>query len=262
MNPRQSQKAFSSDRPMEKQSKNQAVDNHEISNQSIPAVSPSRPTIQPPNPPIHSPRIKSSQSRVPIWRFLVAMFIQSALIVAVPLKSAITYANGQTVTLQTLPVDPYDLLRGYSQTLRFEISDPERLKQLPGANSIFSELENQRNASAPVFVTLEAPKEFAISSDSAERRTPIAWEPVAISKDYPENLSDNQIAIRGQAQAWRVLYGLETYYMPESQREEINEKINLEQQAEDSAFVVDVKIDSEGNSVPSSLWIRDEEFRF
>ena len=233
-----------------------SIENEALSKQPLPAT---EPTVQP-EPKLEHPT-KPNRIKVPVWRFLIAMLIQATLIVAVPFKSAMTYANGQTVTLKTLPVDPYDLLRGYSQTLRFEISDLEQLKQLPGAEGVFSNIGNGRNASTPIFVTLEAPKED-LAGDRTQGQIPIAWEPVAVSKDYPQNLQDHQAALQGYAQRWSVIYGLETYYMPEAQREEINEKITTEQQTEDSEFVVDVKINGEGQSVPVSLWVRDEEFRF
>ncbi|MEL6333716.1 MAG: GDYXXLXY domain-containing protein [Cyanobacteria bacterium J06621_11] len=220
------------------------------------------PSVQPQTKPLTQPSKTpqshiQSRTKVPVWRFLIAILIQSTLIVAVPFKSAMTYAKGQTVTLQTLPVDPYDLLRGYSQTLRFEISDIERLKQLPGAENVFLETDNRRYEPTQLYVTLAEP-----TGPRIDGKAPTAWEPVALSTTYPENLKDNQIALQGYAQGWQVIYGLETYYMPEDQRNDINEQIRTEQQAEDSAFVVDVKIDEGGNSVPLSLWIRDQEFQF
>ncbi|MGB3671921.1 MAG: GDYXXLXY domain-containing protein [Phormidesmis sp.] len=232
---------------------------------SLPPRSPSAP-VQP----VKQPTIpKMPHERTPTWRFLVALLIQTALIVAVPLKSAVTYATGQTVTLQTAPVDPYDMLRGYSQTLGFEISDVEQLKQLPGAETVFLEQNSTAQNSglpaqllpAQIYVTLESPSAAQKTSEP-----PAAWQPVAISLTYPENLADNQVALQGQSDGWQMVYGLETYYMPEAQRNDINSQITQvqqeTQQAEAQAFVMDVKVDDKGNSVPLSLWVRNQEFRF
>ncbi|MEL6879603.1 MAG: GDYXXLXY domain-containing protein [Cyanobacteria bacterium J06607_10] len=193
--------------------------------------------------------------RTPIWRFLTAMVFQSALIVAIPFQSALTYANGQTVTLQTAPVDPYDLLRGYSQTLRFDISNRQTLENLPGASDVFV----SKNQGAPIYVTLAAPSTAAPSQSNA----PTAWTPVAVSIERPASLADDQIALQGRYNGWRdISYGLETYYMPEAQRDDINEHIRQVNREDAESFVVDIKVDSQGNSVPLSLWVQEKEYRF
>lgn len=200
----------------------------------------------------------SDQKSPASWRFWVVMLIQSVLIAAVPFKSALTYANGQTVTLQTAPVDPYDLLRGYSQTLSYDISNIDTLKSLSGADAVFG--TSGEGQPVPFFVTLQAPRERAAVEVEA---VPKAWEPIAVSLEYPESLQENQVALEGSRRnGWRVEYGLETYYMPESQRNDINDHIRDVQRSEDQAFVVTVKVDSKGNSVPVSLWVSDREYRF
>ncbi len=185
-------------------------------------------------------------------RFWAAMLIQSAIIVAVPFQSFMTYTNGQTVTLQTAPVDPYDLIRGYSQTLGFDISSRDALIDLPGGRST---LGKERDVDEWVYVTLQAP-------DEAEGDVPTAWEPVAVSSDRPQSLPQNQVALKGRYTGWRIEYGLETYYMPESQRNDINSQINDIQRSGNQAFVVDVKVDDKGNSVPVSLWVGEQQYRF
>lgn len=195
-------------------------------------------------------------SRVPSWRFVAAMLLQSALIVAVPLQSALTYAQGETVTLQTLPVDPYDPLRGYSQTLRFDISDSNVLKPLPGGEEVFT----WKNEGELIYVTLASPNRA--NSEFDELATPMAWTPVAVSLELPDSLDAGQIALRGRYKGWRIEYGLETYYMPEAQRNDINDQIRQVQREDAEAFVVDVKVDAKGDSVPLSLWISDQEYQF
>ncbi|PZO17079.1 MAG: membrane-anchored protein [Leptolyngbya foveolarum] len=185
-------------------------------------------------------------------RFWAAMLLQSALIVAVPFQSFMTYTNGQTVTLQTAPVDPYDLIRGYSQTLGFDISAKETLIALPGGQSALGE---GQEVGKWVYVTLQAPAD-------AKGDVPAAWEPVAVSRDRPLSLPQNQVALKGRNTGWQVEYGLETYYMPESQRNDINAQIDTIQRSENQAFVVDVKVDNKGNSVPVSLWVGNQQYQF
>ena len=194
----------------------------------------------------------STPPRFLAGRFWAAMLLQSAIIVAVPLQSFITYTNGQTITLQTAPVDPYDLIRGYSQTLGFDISSRDTLVALPGGQSTLGE---GQVVDKWVYVTLQAPAE--VKSD-----VPVAWKPVAVSGDRPQSLPQNQVALKGRYHGWRVEYGLETYYMPESQRNNINSQISDAQRFESQAFVVDVKVDDKGNSVPVSLWVGDQKYQF
>jgi len=185
-------------------------------------------------------------------RFLAALLLQSAIIVAVPFQSYMTYKNGQTVTLQTAPVDPYDLMRGYSQTLGFDISSRDTLINLPGGKGTLGE---EQVANKTVYVTLQAPAE-------AKGEVPAAWKPVAVSSDRPQNLPQNQVALKGLYNGWQIEYGLETYYMPESQRNDINSQIRDIQSLENQAFVVDVKVDDKGKSVPVSLWVGEQRYQF
>lgn len=189
------------------------------------------------------------ERRLPAWRFWVPVLIQSALIVAVPAQDAYTVVTGTAVTLQTAPVDPYDLLRGYYQTLSYEISRVDTLKQLPGG----SEVLGNRDTSS-FYVVLQAP--------GTSTTPPTPWKPVRISRDRPTDLVANQVSLRGDYQNGQILYGLETYYMPEDRRNQINADINQIQRRNQRAFVVDIKVDAQGNSVPTSLWVSDRNYRF
>lgn len=204
-----------------------------------PLDSPS-PALQPP------PEQTQTLQKLRRWRFWVPLLFQSALIVAIPAHNAYTYATGKTVVLQTLPVDPYDLMRGYSQTLDYQISNLRTLRELPGGNQIHS---------GSFYVVLEAP-----TSNNA--RPPAPWKPVRVSRDRPTNLPANQVALKGSWNSWRPTYGLETYYMPEDQREQINQSIRQAQSQSPQAFVVEAKVDAGGDAVPVSLWVRDRNYRF
>ncbi|MEL6247172.1 MAG: GDYXXLXY domain-containing protein [Cyanobacteria bacterium J06648_16] len=193
-----------------------------------------------------------TRPRLPGWRLWVPLALQSLLIVAVPAQDAVTYATGTSVTLQTAPVDPYDFLRGYYQTLRYDISQPETLKTLPGGGEIFSNVGYWNPQS--FYVVLEAPTQASTP--------PSPWEPVRVSTERPTNLADGQIALKGEFSGLDIQYGLERYYMPEDRRTAVNADINQTQWQDQEAFVVDVKIDGRGNAVPVGLWVRDRNYRF
>ncbi len=207
----------------------------------------------------------NSAKSIPLWRLLLPLGFQVLLILAVPAQAIYIHLTGRTVILQTIPVDPYDLLRGYSQTLRYNISNIDTLKQLSEDDGLLQEKEDGSLAMIPpkttIYVILESP-----NSATAENKPPFAWTPVAISSKLPTNLPANQIALRGEKSRYSqwVDYGLETYYMPEDQRDRINQEIvQLQQQSEgERTFLVEVKVDSRGNAVPVSLWFGDRYYRF
>ena len=190
--------------------------------------------------------------QLPRWRFLLPLLFQLGLIAAVPAQAVYTHLNGRTVILQTLPVDPYDLLRGYSQTLRYNVSQVENLEQLPGWEQAAQSQENTEPLKGThLYVILEAPDGESIQP----------WKAVAVSRERPSALPDNQIALQGKLNNGWLEYGLEQYYFPEDEREEINGAIT-QAQAGTQPFLVEVKIDSLGKSVPVSLWVGDRHYQF
>ncbi len=205
---------------------------------------------------------KSLTKQIPIWRFVLPLTLQLALILSVPAQAIYTHITGRTVILQTAPVDPYDFLRGYYQVLSYDISRKDNLSKLPGWHQF--ELETSRrfysDNQTNIYVILAAPEKIENSE------VPKVWQPVAVSAKMPENLPDNQIAIQGKFDGWRVKYGLETYFMPEDRRENINQDISEVQRSvnseEEIPFVVEVKVNSQGKAVPVSLWVREQNYKF
>ncbi|NER03387.1 MAG: GDYXXLXY domain-containing protein [Okeania sp. SIO3C4] len=199
---------------------------------------------------------------MPIWRFILPLTVQLALILSVPAQAIYTTITGRTVVLQTVPVDPYDFLRGYYQVLSYDISRKDNLSQLPGWNKFELESSGKFSAQNPtnIYVILAAPE----TTENLD--IPKVWKPVDVSAKQPQNLPDNQIAIQGKFNGWTVNYGLETYYMPEDKREDINQDIRAAQTTVnlegEIPFVVEVKVSSQGQAVPVSLWVRDRNYKF
>ncbi|MEP0872642.1 GDYXXLXY domain-containing protein [Trichocoleus desertorum AS-A10] len=193
----------------------------------------------------------SASRTLPSWRFWLPLVCQAALILTIPAQSLHTQLTGRTVILKTAPVDPYDLLRGYSVTLSYDISRVDTLRQLPG----WSEVERQKAANSEwpatkfFYLVLEAP-------GAASANPPSPWRAVRISSDRPANLAQNQVILRGQINNSTVQYGLERYYIPEDQRDAINQNINTAQANQATQpIVVEVKVDAQGNAVPLSFWV-------
>ena len=213
-------------------------------------------------------QLSPEAKRLPAWRLWVPLLLQIGLIAAVPATAVYTFITGQTVVLQTVPVDPYDFLRGYYQVLSYNISDRTNLQKLPGWKDLPDEKtpcppgvacpQNTHNVKAQTsfYVILEAPKA------ATNPGRPQAWKPVRVSLENPGNLPANQIAIKGKYNGFLMEYGLETYYMPENEREKVNQEISEAQSSQRESFLVEVKVDKTGHAVPVSLWVRDRNYRF
>ena len=186
---------------------------------------------------------------IPHRNFWLAMGAQFALLSTVAAPAIYTLSTGTTVFLQTAPVDPYDLLRGYYQTLNYDIADRSKLAKLPGGE-IFSD---KKPKTGEFFVTL------ALPSTPGQQ---IA-RPIAVSAKRPTNLPTGQIAIQGiqaKSSSWRtnISYGIEKFYMPEAQKDTVNSDIGRNPRK----LLVEVKIDGSGHPVPVSLWVGNKSYRF
>ncbi len=189
---------------------------------------------------------------IPILRLVIPLLIQAGLLFAIPAQSAYTYLTGKTVILQTVPVDPYSILTGYYQILSYDISTTSTLEKLPGSKDILKDGNS-------FYVILQEEK-------STGKGIPKAWKPLRLSKEIPSALPDNQVALKGKYRYGRVTYGLEKYNIPEDQRNQINNNISQASrsatQPDKQPIVVEVKVDSQGKSVPISMWVKEQNYRF
>ena len=207
----------------------------------------------------------------PSWQFWLPLALQVLCVLMIPAQSIYAHRVGTSVVLQTAPVDPYNLLQGYYVVLHYDISQSETLNELPGWNDIDeqSATDSIGQADLPIqetqiYVVLEQtnPESSMAESTSA---TPIPWAPVRVMMTHPKTLPDNQVAIRGTYYpgSRRIIYGLEQYFIPEAQRDEINDRIRQVQQSGDrQSYVVEVKVTPQGTSTPVRLWIDGETYRF
>ncbi len=214
-------------------------------------------------------RSKDNIKTISWWRFVIPLIIQTGLIFSIPIKPLYTQITGKTVILQTVPVDPYDLLRGYSQTLAYDISNPNNLAKLSGWQELIKYKKTTRSPNNPnnnpvlpngtkLYVILEAPK-------SSQTQPPQIWKPVAVSDKLPESLAANRIALQGTFKHnWGtglIEYGLETYYLPEENISKINKDISEARFGKSrQPVVLEAKIDASGKAVPISFWIGKENY--
>ncbi len=175
-------------------------------------------------------------------RFWLAFLLQVVVLLCIPAQAVYTQITGRTVRLQTVPVDPYSWLTGYSQTLSYDISRLAVLEKL-------AELKpGIVKTGSVIYVVLE----------SGQKDQP--WKPVNMSVDKPIALAENRIALRGVVNGGSVIYGLETYYMPESRKDKVNNTITEAQRKKPA--VVEVKIDRFGNGMAIAVDVGGRRFEF
>ena len=170
--------------------------------------------------------------RATLIAFAAALLVQVLILVGVPARKAITLATGRSAVLKVEPVDPYSILSGYYVTLGYEISRPENF---PGAG----ELSDRER----IYALIE------MGEDGI-------WKPVSLSREMPSDLSDRQAVLLGRVRYRQIEYGIEEFYIPETQREAIAEDLRTNM---DSARV-EIKIDGGGNAALERLRIQDRVY--
>ncbi|WP_414542910.1 GDYXXLXY domain-containing protein [Nostoc sp. CCY0012] len=202
---------------------------------------------------------------LPIWRLLVPLLIQTGIILAVPTQAMYTNIAGRDVILQTLPQNPNNVVQDFSLNLDYNISRVDNLRRLPGWDDLLRRNQGRNRQLLPgtnLYVILQ-------EQQFSEGGVPRAWRPVRVNSTLPQSLPSNQVALRGVYQNNAITYGVETYYLPEQERQQIsNDIFESAQQIRGSRgrqirpITVRVRVDPQGNAVPVSLWVRDRNYRF
>ena len=167
--------------------------------------------------------------------FLLAVILQAGILAAVPARQIHARMTGKLITIKTAPVDPYNFLSGYHVILGFEISTPPKTQ----------ETQIQTAWDMPVFVVLK------------ERPDKI-WEIDSVQKEWPKDVPTDQVVIRGKTDNRRIRYGIEHYFIPETDRRQIEQDFR-ENRTESYA---QVKVDRFGNAALVGLKIRDKLYEY
>ncbi len=169
--------------------------------------------------------------------FIAALLVQFGILAWPPMEKSIIRETGRMITLRTGPVDPYDVMRGYYMTLGFEISRP------PG-------FESEKGRAGERVYTLLQEGEDGV------------WNALSAGFEPPAELTENQVVIRGRIRpAFRqslIDYGIEKYFVPEAVRSEIEKAIR----GEGSRILVDVAVDSDGDSSVLRLHVGEEIYEY
>ena len=170
--------------------------------------------------------------------FILAVAAQSAILAAVPGKQVYTRATGKLITIKTAPVDPYDFLSGYHVVLNYEISRP------PGFDEP-TRWDRRRVREQPVYVMLKA------GDDNI-------WFATLAYDTWPQDVPDGCLVIKGHKSRRGIRYGIESYFIPEKDREAI-EKDLRENQRQAKA---QIKVDRFGNAALIRLLVEDRVYEY
>lgn len=164
--------------------------------------------------------------------FAAAVIVQVLILAGVPVRKVYTRATGRDVILKVAPVDPYSILSGYYVTLGYDISQ----------SSAFTEGSK-----------LEADKiVYAI----VEQQPDGVWTPVGLETSLPANLPNNRVALRGRFEGWRIVYGIEEFYIPEGKRQAIADDLSKNR----NEARAEIKVDAGGNAALIRLRIQDRVY--
>jgi uncharacterized membrane-anchored protein len=140
--------------------------------------------------------------------FGAAILIQVALLAVMVIDRMQILRDGAEVTLQTLPVDPRDFLRGDYVILRYDISEIV-------AGSLKDQPSRARNAE--VFVKL-APKREGIYEAVSVHADPVAVvSPEVLIRGRVEYGATCGTKVHAFCATLRVRYNLEKYFVPEGE---------------------------------------------
>ncbi|MBI2373727.1 MAG: GDYXXLXY domain-containing protein [Deltaproteobacteria bacterium] len=156
------------------------------------------------------------------WKLLAVLGVQLAILVAIPLKKVRALSWGEEVTLETVPVDPYDPLSGYYVTLAYAIEQQADVSAFAEGDEVLLVVEG----STPAFRLL-----------SAQRRV--------------GDLRNGRVGIKARVLGGRArIDGIGRFYIPEAQRERVEGALaSVGRRA-----LVDVKVSADGT--PAILRLR------
>jgi uncharacterized membrane-anchored protein/uncharacterized membrane protein len=147
------------------------------------------------------------------WLIAVVVVLQLAMLGAQIGRSEKLLAEGQSIKLELAPIDPRSLLQGDYVRLRFDISEPP------------AQWENEHDYRTKISVVLTPDTNGVYRLKSARKPG--------------EVLQQGEVAINGRYEHSRIIYGLESYFVPEGTGLEV----------ERTAKYAEVKVAASGDAI-------------
>ena len=171
---------------------------------------------------------------------LCAIFLQIGFVLSIPVIKETNIRSGKTIVVKTIPIDPQSFFRGDYINLSYEFSQID-LNEVEHDKAYFD--RGQR-----IFVRLS--------------KASGSWEVVQVSSKPLKNIGLDQIMVVGSINNWpshnnfSVIYGIESYFVPEGEGKYIEKKIA------DKRATVELSIDKKGSASVRKIFIDDKEVNF
>lgn len=162
--------------------------------------------------------------------FLIALGVQTLILVAMPLGRMYALSTGQEVKLRLAPVDPFDMWSGYFVTLRYDVSRPD---SLAGWKSL--------KEGDTVYITLQKGEDGAFKAQSVSKNKPSA-----------------PLFLKGEMKDAELKFGIEAYFIPEAKRDAIQQNIDANR---GKGFGV-ISLDANGNAALKHLVVNKQVYDF
>ncbi|MEJ5260021.1 MAG: GDYXXLXY domain-containing protein [Anaerohalosphaeraceae bacterium] len=169
--------------------------------------------------------------------FALAVGLQLVILAAVPARQIYVRLTGTLITIRTAPVDPYDFLSGYHVVLRYEISQVSE-EQLSAVSS-------SKKPSTTVYAVLKKGPEDI-------------WSLESLSRTLPNNLSPEQIAVKGTVIRDQIEYGIENFYIPEKDRDELERALRSGRER----ALAQIRVDKYGNAALIRLIVQGKTYDY
>lgn len=165
--------------------------------------------------------------------FVVAVLVQLFLLGAVSAQRIIPLYAGRTVVLKIEPVDPYDIFKGYYLDLDYDISRLDSLKtgHLPEKGRVYVVLQENNQG---------------------------VWKATSAHAHRPTEVPDTAVVIKARKEYSGFKYGLESYYVPETERT----RIESELRKNISDAYAEVAVGPFGNATILRLRVKDQLYEY
>jgi uncharacterized membrane-anchored protein len=165
--------------------------------------------------------------------FALAVAVQVVLLGALAGSGLAIRTWGTPITLRVAPYDPYSIMRGYYASLQYDINRPPA--------DMWGE---QHNYGTDVYAELAPGKESV-------------WELVALHRAWPKEVPPSHVLLRGKEYGERIEYGIEQYFVPETERGVIETALR-----EHPDGVATIRIGPFGIAQVESINVGGREFRY
>ncbi|MDO5554704.1 MAG: GDYXXLXY domain-containing protein [Planctomycetia bacterium] len=156
--------------------------------------------------------------------------------------NTIPFRNAKTIVVETMPVDPRDLLRGDYVILRYPFSTTSGRRWNGNQDEKMFVVPEQPRTGQQVYAILEYDKEESV------------WKTIRISLEPP---GPGQVYLRGiQRSYWQAQYGIESWYVQEGTGKAL-ERAMRSGSAGTSQVRVELLVTPEGRSRINNVWIEN-----